>query len=119
HKRCLLILPNEKIHSIKLSITYDLNHYVYDPDFNKLEIYHRKGEKLEKVATRDWTSPLLKFRLLWTKDTLKLFHPNGEPFLSYAEIIANVKSSNEAIEKAVIKAEKAEAKVEYHFICFF
>jgi len=89
-----------------------VEYYVYDPDFNKLEIYNREGDKLVNVNTRDWISPLLKFRLLWTKDTLKLFHPNGLPFLSYAEVIANVKSSNTAMKKAETKAEKAQVRAE-------
>ena len=85
-------------------------YYVYDPDNNELEVYNRKNDKLVEIKTKDWKSPLLKFRLLWTSDTLKLFHPNGAPFLSYAEVIADVKSITK--EKNKIKAENEEVKAE-------
>ncbi|MFK7979230.1 MAG: Uma2 family endonuclease [Saprospiraceae bacterium] len=94
-----------------------IEYYVYDPDSNKLEIYNRTADKLIKIDTKDWTSHLLKFRLLWTTDTLKIFHPNGTPFLSYAEVIADVKSAKTAVTTAKakmvkIKVENKEIKIE-------
>ena len=87
-----------------------IEYYVYDPDFNRLEIYNRGGNKLVQVHTNEWTSPLLKFKLLWTTERLKLFHPNGTPFLSYAEVIADVKSAKKEIKTT--KAEIIEVKTE-------
>ncbi len=103
---------------LQLYETYDvIEYYVYDPKDNQLEIYNRTNNKLVQIKTKDWTSPLLKFRLLWTQKTLKLYHPNGSPFLSYAEVIADVKSvTKENIEikteNTEIKAENIEVKVE-------
>ena len=87
-----------------------IEYYVYDPDFNRLEIYHRTANKLKQIQTKDWTSPLLKFRLLWTNSTLKLYHPNGEPFLSYGESIEETKASRIVIQE--VKAKIQEAKTE-------
>ena len=56
-------------------------YYVYDPDYNRLEIYHRKNQKLEDCTRKDWISPLLKFRLSWTTETFELYQPDD--LLSY------------------------------------
>ncbi|MFK7979403.1 MAG: Uma2 family endonuclease [Saprospiraceae bacterium] len=89
-----------------------IEYYVYDPDFNKLEIYNREGDKLVRIKTNNWTSPLLKFRLFWTSATLELFHPNGSPFLSYGEAIADVKSARIEIQEGKVKIQEAKVKIQ-------
>ena len=85
-------------------------YYVYDPDFNRLEIYQRKKDKLVQQDKKEWISPLLQFKLIWTKDTLKLFFPDGSIFKSFGEVVTESKAVRIEVEEA--KAEAKEAKVE-------
>ena len=62
-------------------------YYVYDPDVNQLEIYLRKEKQLQRQDVGKWTSPLLQFSLVLTKDTLKLYQPSGELFRSFGELV--------------------------------
>lgn len=72
-------------------------YYIYDPDKNILEGYLRQMEKLAPIPEiRHWISPLLGMRFEWTPEVLKLFQPDGEPFLSYMEL---VEFNKEAIQK--------------------
>ena len=90
-------------------------YYIYDPDRNILSIYTRKGKDLIKKPSslRKWQSPLLKIKLYWTKETLKIFHPNDEPFLSYMELVKlnrlAVLNLEEQLEKTVAAKQRADS----------
>jgi hypothetical protein len=76
-------------------------YYVYDPDHNKLEIYLRQNGALQSVIYQDyWISPLLKIKFEWTTETLLLSKPNGEPFLSYLELVEFHDQAVEALSES-------------------
>jgi len=63
-------------------------YYVYDPKKNRLQGWLRKGEKLEEIAKMEgWRSPLLGVRFSTSEGELVLFHPNGERFVDYVEVV--------------------------------
>ncbi len=72
-------------------------YYIYDPEKNALEGFLRQGGQLAPIPEiRRWISPLLGIRFEWSPETLKLFQPDGEPFLSYLEL---VDFNKEAVQK--------------------
>lgn len=82
-------------------------YYVYDLDKNIFSVYLRQGRQLLKVPqAREWTSPLLNISFNWTEESLEIFHPNGEPFLSPAE-------TAELKEKEKLRADQEKLRADY------
>ncbi len=66
-------------------------YYIYDPDHGDLVGWLRKDDRLEKVPDMDkFESPRLKIRFEPGEgpDNLKIVGPDGEPFATYVEVIA-------------------------------
>jgi len=118
-------------------------YYVYDPDRHTLGIWTRQGvdqsasafdqtptfESKPKPASgsqdsrprlvrqshiHGWTSPLLGVRFALTPETLLLYYPNGQPFLTSVELArraeeASVKAEQEAM-RAKQEAMRADAE---------
>lgn len=80
--------------------------YAYHPQRNDFTAFVRKPSGLDPVATADgWVSPLLGVRFVPGPDTLEVFTPAGEPFLSFVELGA-------ALDDARAEARKAQARAE-------
>ena len=81
-------------------------YYVYDPDRHELEIYQRRGPRLEKQRhLNGWVSGCLGIRFALMPKTLELYFPNGEPFHTSVEL-ARLWASAEA--RAAREAQRAE-----------
>lgn len=90
-------------------------YYVYDPDHNRLEIYTRHENTLVPQLYRDnWVSPLLQVKFEWTTETLLLFKPNGDSFLSYLELVEYHEQAIEALSESrqLLKLEKQKLVIE-------
>jgi Uma2 family endonuclease len=86
-------------------------YYLYNPHHNKLEIYTRTRNELRlREEVRQWTSPLLKVKFVWTSETLELYKPNGEPFLSYLELTEFHAKAVEALQesRALLQQERKQ-----------
>ncbi|MGI0480717.1 Uma2 family endonuclease [Geminocystis sp. CENA526] len=71
-------------------------YYIYDPDDNELTGFQRIEGNLELIDNiTDWTSPRLGIRFVLTEDTLKVYYPNGQPFLTTIEF--NEKATQEKL----------------------
>ena len=63
-------------------------YYLYDPKKNRLQGWLRKGEKLESIEEMEgWRSPRLGVRFSTSEGELVLFHPHGERFVDYVEVV--------------------------------
>ena len=61
--------------------------YQYDPDFNVLDGWLRQGDKLRPIEQMDgWISPRLGIRFELAPETLIIYRPDGERFLTQEEI---------------------------------
>lgn len=61
--------------------------YIYDPDDLKLTGFLRSGDLLEPIKQMDgWVSPLLGIRFELKEDTLEIYRPDGQKFLTPVEL---------------------------------
>ncbi|NEZ67351.1 Uma2 family endonuclease [Leptolyngbyaceae cyanobacterium CCMR0082] len=62
-------------------------YYIYNPDDNELTGLQRSGKALQLVSDmRGWISPALGIRFELTEETLEIYRPDGERFLTYVEL---------------------------------
>jgi Uma2 family endonuclease len=80
-------------------------YYLYDPNDNRLQAWIKQGLQLiPQSILPDFVSPLLGIRFLLMSDTLNIYFPDGQPFLSYVEQV----QAKQQAEKA--KEEERKAK---------
>lgn len=88
-------------------------YYLYDPERNDLTGWQRQGGLLVVIPDlAGWQSPLLHIRFELTPDTLEVYKPNGEPFLSYVELGQLAEAAKVEVEAAKIEAEAAKVEAE-------
>jgi Uma2 family endonuclease len=62
-------------------------YYLYDPDRIDLTGWLRMNEHLEVIeGINDWVSPRLGIRFLLQTETLEIYSPEGQRFLTYVEL---------------------------------
>jgi Uma2 family endonuclease len=62
-------------------------YYIYDPDFNTLEGWLRKRDRLTRIeAMNGWISPRMGIRFDISGDELRMYRPDGQPFLTEMEL---------------------------------
>ncbi len=88
-------------------------YYVYNPASNKLRIWLRLQDKLQNTSyIGQWISPLLQIRFMVTKDTLKLFYPDGQPFLTSVELAQYARQEHDRAEYEYERAEQERQRAE-------
>ena len=61
-------------------------YYLFDPDLNELEGWHRSGNRLIAIPQmQGWVSPRLNIRFDLSGPELEIYRPDGQRFLSFAE----------------------------------
>jgi Uma2 family endonuclease len=94
---------------------YGVKEYIiYYPQKNRLTIYERKANQLVPLpmTTQSWTSPLLGFRLEQDAETLSIFQPDGQAFISNLELEEQKEAAEVRAIVAEHKVELAEQKIE-------
>jgi Uma2 family endonuclease len=62
-------------------------YYLYNPDSNRFLVYLRGQAALRRVwAARDFVSPRLGIRFDLSREEMKVFYPDGTPFLTFEEV---------------------------------
>jgi len=85
-------------------------YYLYDPKNNRLQGWQRKGKNLTAITPmKGWKSPRLGITFSTSEGELVLFHPDGERFVSYVEIVEQ--RDQERAEKERERAEKEQAQM--------
>ncbi len=86
-------------------------YYVYDPSPNTLEVWLRQEARLRRMShLRGWTSPRLGIRFALTGETLEIFDPQGQPFLSSVELAQRARQAASLAEQATARADEADAR---------
>ncbi|MEM7063022.1 MAG: Uma2 family endonuclease [Cyanobacteria bacterium P01_B01_bin.77] len=80
--------PGEMLRKLNFYQKYDVKeYYIYDPDDNELTGFERSAKALHLVSEmQGWVSPTLGIRFELTPETLEIYRPDGEQFLTYVEL---------------------------------
>jgi Uma2 family endonuclease len=87
-------------------------YYIYDPDRNHLTGLQRQEGNLtflENVS--DWTSPRLGIRFVLEADTLVIYYPDGQPFLTTVEVAQRAEQEKQRAEQEKQRADSAEVEI--------
>ena len=95
-------------------------YYLYDPEINELQGWQRIEGDLEVIEPIErWISPRLGVRFELESDRLEIYRPDGEKFLSYAELEEEraldrqrLQQESQRAEQEAQRAEQAEQKSE-------
>jgi hypothetical protein len=88
-------------------------YYVYDPSANTLEIRLRQEGRLRRMShLNGWISPRLGIRFALSGETLEIFDPQGQPFLTSVELAARWRDEAARAEEERARAEQERARAE-------
>ncbi|MBI4851836.1 MAG: Uma2 family endonuclease [Acidobacteria bacterium] len=92
-------------------------YYLYDPEQFVYKVglrgwTRREGKLIETLPMNGWVSPLLGIRFEFSNQELKIFHPDGSRFLSFAELEVERLTQKNRAEQAENRAEQAENRAE-------
>jgi Uma2 family endonuclease len=87
-------------------------YYLYDPDKNDFSGWLRVDRTLDVIDPIDqWVSPRLGIRFS-LDETLHIYRPDGQPFLSYIEIAQQAEQERERAEQERQRAEQERERAE-------
>lgn len=88
-------------------------YYVYDPYDIELIGWQRDKQSLTSIPEiNGWVSPLLQIRFALTTETLKIYRPDGDPFLSLTETQQERNQAQQERDLAQQERNQAQAKAE-------
>jgi Uma2 family endonuclease len=86
-------------------------YYIYDPDRIDLNGLQRYGEKLEVIEERNgWVSPRLGIRFELKPDTMEIFSPSGERFLTFVELSQLREQERQRADDAIAQLEQEKQR---------
>ena len=84
-------------------------YYLYDPDRNDLSGWLRTQAGLDVIETvEDWVSPRLEIRFECSEDTLQLYRPDGQRFLTPIEVEQRLQQLTTELEQERQRAQRLE-----------
>ncbi len=88
-------------------------YYVYDPDRNMLQGWLRSGRRFVSVADmHNFVSPLLGIRFDMSGLELEIFDPDGNPFLTFAQLKETADTERERANTEHRRAEQERKRAE-------
>ncbi|NER38497.1 MAG: hypothetical protein F6J93_31860 [Oscillatoria sp. SIO1A7] len=88
-------------------------YYIYDPERVKLTGYKRDGGKLKPIKQMNgWTSPLLGIRFEMTEESLELYDPQGERFLTSVELKQQIRQAKEENRQLQEQLQQTQERAE-------
>jgi Uma2 family endonuclease len=88
-------------------------YYIYDPDGIDFTGWLRTGDAFEVVEEpSDWVSPRLGIRFVLQPDTLEIYRPDGDRFLTYVELGQLWEQERQRAEQERQRAETAISQLE-------
>ena len=74
--------------------------YIYDPDGAELTGWLREGNHLQEIETMDgWVSPRLGVRFDISSGELRIFRPDGQPFVTFVELAQRSEAERQRAER--------------------
>jgi Uma2 family endonuclease len=88
-----------------------LEYYVYNPDRNRLKVFLRQGEVFRRERKADgFVSPRLGIRFDLSGQEMRVFYPDGTPFLTFEQLRAAWEDAQHRAERAEQRATNAEQR---------
>ncbi|MCW6035882.1 Uma2 family endonuclease [Spirulina subsalsa FACHB-351] len=88
-------------------------YYLFYPEQGELKGWLRSGAILAPIPTMDnWISPRLGIRFTVVEEQLVVYHPTGERFTSFVELVAQNQQIRQEAEQARLQAEQARLRAE-------
>ncbi|MBL1210459.1 Uma2 family endonuclease [Geminocystis sp. GBBB08] len=87
---------------------YGVNeYYIYDPDANELTGLQRQEGNLTVIEDMtDYISPRLGIRFMMTPETLKIYYPDGSPFLTTIEFKQQAEREKQRADEAQLEIQR-------------
>ncbi|WP_026098321.1 Uma2 family endonuclease [Kamptonema formosum] len=88
-------------------------YYIYDPDTVELTGWLRNGNNLEEIEQiNGWVSPRLGIRFVLKEDTLEIYRPDGQRFLTPVELDQLRQQERQRAELEHQRAEQERERAE-------
>ena len=87
-------------------------YYLFDPDRIELNGWIRRGDDLVQIGQVDGsTSPRLGVRFDLSSGDLQVFGPDGRPFATYVELVAQREQERQRAQQEHLRAERLAAQL--------
>ncbi|MFN9669314.1 MAG: Uma2 family endonuclease [Pseudanabaena sp.] len=87
-------------------------YYIYDPESNDLHGLYRHDKRLNIIEDiNNWTSPRLQIRFTLTEETLEIYRPDGQKFLTTLELSQRFEQEHQRAEQEYQRAERLLAQL--------
>jgi Uma2 family endonuclease len=84
-------------------------YYLYDPDSNLLAVHIRQGETFRRVRQiNGFVSPRLGIRFDLSGEEMRVYYPDGKPFLTFEETRTALEQAEQRLEQAEQRVARAE-----------
>ncbi|BAQ65716.1 Uma2 family endonuclease [Geminocystis sp. NIES-3709] len=88
-------------------------YYIYDPDDNELTGLQRvEGNLIMIEEVSDWISPLLGIRFIMTEETLEVYYPDGQPFLTTVELRQKAQDEKLRADQERLRADQEKLRAD-------
>ncbi|MEM8503614.1 MAG: Uma2 family endonuclease [Cyanobacteria bacterium P01_D01_bin.1] len=105
--------PGEMLRKLNFYHRYGVEeYYIYDPDDNQLTGLQRSDKSLQLIGEIDgWTSPRLGVRFQLGIETLEIYRPDGEKFLTFVQLSEQLNLEREQKLQSQQRVQALEAKL--------
>ena len=87
-------------------------YYIYDPESNDLHGLYRQDKRLNIIEDiNNWTSPRLQIRFTLTEETMEIYRPDGQKFLTTLELSQRFEQEHQRAEQEYQRAERLLAQL--------
>ncbi|MEO1622421.1 MAG: Uma2 family endonuclease [Cyanobacteria bacterium J06632_3] len=106
--------PGEMLRKLNFYQRYGVDeYYIYDPDSNEINGFQRSNGMLQLVGEMDgWVSPRLKIQFRQLEDTLEIYSPDGEKFLTFLELGEQVSELSEQLSEEKAQRQKEQQRIQ-------
>lgn len=113
-----ILSPNNRVKEMTKKLLFYQQYgveeyYIYDPDDIEFTGLLRSGENLDVIEEiNGWVSPRLQIRFELTENTLQIYHPDGQRFLTFLEMEQRAIEARQQAEQAQQQAEQERLRAE-------
>ncbi|MBD2317406.1 Uma2 family endonuclease [Phormidium tenue] len=88
-------------------------YYIYDPETNELNGLYKKDNRLNVIEDiEDWVSPRLQIRFKVSEDSLDIYRPDGQKFLTTLELNQYAEQERQRANQESQRAEQESLRAE-------